>query len=131
LQNPNNYVGYGPHNWGFTASDNHEGYSAHSPTNDLGVITRTAAIFSLPYTPEYSMEAIRFFYYSIGDKTWGPYGFYDAFNPTRGWFGRTYLAIAQGPIIVMIENHRTALLWNRFMSAPEVKNGLDKLNFSY
>ncbi len=131
VENPGKYVGYGPQNWGFTASDNQEGYSAHSPTNDLGVITPTAAISSLPYTPEYSMEALRFFYYTLGDKTWGPYGFYDAFNVTRGWFGKTYLAIDQGPIIVMIENHRSALLWNAFMSAPEVKTGLTKLNFTY
>ncbi|QHT66338.1 hypothetical protein GXP67_06535 [Rhodocytophaga rosea] len=131
LQNPGNFVGYGPQNWGFTASDNQDGYSAHSPTNDLGVITPTAAISSLPYTPEYSMEAIRFFYYNIGDKTWGPYGFYDAFNVTRGWFGKSYLAIDQGPMIAMIENYRSALLWNTFMSAPEVKAGLTKLNFTY
>jgi hypothetical protein len=95
------------------------------------VISPTAAVSSLPYTPEYSMEAIRFFYYGIGDKLWGPYGFYDAYNLTRGWFGRSYLAIDQGPMIIMIENHRTALLWNLFMAAPEVKTGLATLNFTY
>jgi hypothetical protein len=131
IQNPNNFVGYGPQSWGFTASDNHQGYSAHSPTNDLGVISPTAAVSSLPYTPEYSMEAIRFFYYTIGDRLWGPYGFYDAYNATRGWFGDSYLAIDQGPIIIMIENHRSALLWRLFMSAPEVKEGLRNLEFTH
>ena len=129
--NPNNYIGYGEHSWGLTASDNHQGYSAHSPTNDLGVITPTAAVSSLPYTPKRSMDAIRHFYYKLGDRLWGPYGFYDAFNPTEDWYADSYLAIDQGPIICMIENHRTGLLWNLFMSAPEIQNGLDKLGFSY
>ena len=129
--NPNNYVGYGADSWGLTASDNHQGYSAHSPTNDLGVITPTAAISSLPYTPEQSMNAIRHFYYKLGDRLWGPYGFYDAFNATEDWYADSYLAIDQGPIICMIENHRTGLLWDLFMSAPEIQDGLNKLGFSY
>ena len=131
LRNPQNYVGYSGSSWGFTASDNHEGYNAHSPTNDLGVITPTAAISSIPYTPEESMESIRFFYYILGDRLWGEYGFYDAFNPTEGWVASSYLAIDQGPIIIMIENYRTGLLWELFMSAPEVQAGLDKLGFNY
>ena len=129
--NPYNFVGYSGVNWGLTASDNHEGYSDHSPTNDLGVISPTAAVSSLPYTPEESMKAIKFYYYTIGDRLWGPFGFYDAFNVTEGWFGKTNLAIDQGPIIVMIENHRTGLLWDLFMSSPEVQAGLDKLGFTY
>ncbi|MFM8347443.1 MAG: glucoamylase family protein, partial [Bacteroidota bacterium] len=115
--------------WGLTASDNQKGYDAHSPTNDLGVITPTAAISALPYTPEESMKAIRFFYYSLGDRLWGDYGFKDAINLTESWTASSFLAIDQGPIIVMIENHRTGLLWNLFMSAPEVQAGLDKLGF--
>ena len=131
IDNPNNYIGYGENSWGLTASDNHQGYSAHSPTNDLGVITPTAAISSIPYTPEKSMEAIRHFYYKLGDRLWGPYGFYDAFNPTENWWADSYIAIDQGPIIIMIENYRTGLLWDLFMSAPEVQQGLDKLGFRY
>ncbi len=129
--NPFSYVGYSNECWGLTASDNHEGYSAHSPTNDLGVITPTAAISSLPYTPEQSLDAIRHFYYILGDRLWGEYGFYDAFNVTEGWWATSYLAIDQGPIICMIENYRTGLLWDLFMSAPEVRAGLDKLGFTY
>lgn len=131
IDNPQRYVGYSDVSWGLTASDNDAGYSAHSPTNDRGVITPTAAISSIPYTPEESMDAIRHFYYVLGDRLWGEYGFYDAFNPTAGWTASSYIAIDQGPIICMIENYRTQLLWNLFMSAPEVQSGLDKLGFSY
>jgi len=130
VANPLNYVGYSDSCWGLTASDNQSGYNAHSPTNDLGVITPTAALSSIPYTPVESMKALKFFYYTLGDKLWGPYGFYDAFNLTEGWYANSTLAIDQGPIIVMIENYRSQLLWNLFMSAPEVNNGMTKLNFN-
>lgn len=131
IANPLKYAGYTEESWGLTASDNHEGYSAHSPNNDRGVITPTAALSSFPYTPEESMKALHFFYYNIGDRLWGQYGFYDAYNITAGWVANSFLAIDQGPIIVMIENHRTGLLWDLFMSAPEVQAGLDKLGFTY
>lgn len=130
VDNPKNYVGYSDDNWGLTASDNQQGYSAHSPTNDLGVITPTAALSSFPYTPEESMKALKFFYYTLGDRLWGPYGFYDAFNLTEGWTADSYLAIDQGPVIVMIENHRTGLLWDLFMSAPEAGDAMEKLGFT-
>jgi hypothetical protein len=129
--NPSNYVSYSADCWGLTASDNQSGYSAHSPTNDLGVITPTAALSSFPYTPVQSTDALKHFYFVLGDRTWGEYGFYDAFNATVGWWGTSYLAIDQGPIVCMIENYRTGLLWNLFMSAPEVRAGLDKLGFTY
>lgn len=130
MDNPKNYVGYSDENWGLTASDNQNGYSAHSPTNDLGVITPSAALSSFPYTPDESMKALNFFYYTLGDRLWGEYGFYDAFNITQGWTADSYLAIDQGPIIVMIENHRTGLLWDLFMSAPEVQVAMNKLGFT-
>lgn len=131
VANPKNYAGYGEQCWGLTSSDNQSGYGAHSPANDNGVITPTAALSSLPYTPDESMMALRFFYYTLGDKLWGPYGFYDSFNLSSGWVGSSYLAIDQGPTIVMIENHRTGMLWNLFMSAPEVQSATAKLNFVY
>ena len=130
IDNPKQFKGYGPDCWGLTASDNHEFYNAHSPTNDLGVITPTAALSSFPYTPEYSMQAMRYFYDKLGDRLWGEYGFYDAFNETVNWFDYQYLAIDQGPIVVMIENYRSGLLWRLFMSCPEVKTGLRRLGFS-
>jgi hypothetical protein len=130
VANPQANGGYSPDCWGLTASDIEGGYTASSPTNDVGVIAPTAAIASLPYTPTQSMAALRFFYYTLGDKLWGQYGFYDAFNLTNPWFADSYLAIDQGPIVVMTENYRTGLLWNLFMSAPEVKTGMKNLGFS-
>src|SRR5690606_37952975 len=95
IANPQHFVTYGESCWGLTASDNHQGYSAHSPTHDLGVITPTAALSSFPYTPDESMEALKFFYYTLGDRLWGEYGFYDAFNATEGWYADSWLAIDQ------------------------------------
>lgn len=129
VDNPKKFKGYGPDCWGLTASDNYEGYNAHSPTNDLGVITPTAALSAFPYTPEYSMKALRHFYYDLGDKIWGKYGFTDAFSEQHNWYAKSYLAIDQGPIIGMIENYRTGLLWKLFMSCPEIQRGLKKLDF--
>ena len=131
LENPEGYKGYGENCWGLTASYSMKGYAAHSPIEDLGVISPTAAISSLPYTPEESMKAIRHFYFDLKDKIWGPYGFYDAFSEQSNWYPPRYLAIDQGPAVVMIENHRSGLLWKLFMNAPEVKAGLDKLGFTY
>lgn len=130
IENPKHYQGYGADCWGLTASDNHEFYNAHSPTNDLGVITPTAALSSFPYTPEYSMQALKYFYYKIGDRLWGEYGFYDAFSEANNWFDHQYLAIDQGPIVVMIENYRSGLLWKLFMSCPEIQGALKKLEFT-
>jgi hypothetical protein len=131
IANPKNYVGYSENCWGLTSSDDDQyGYAAHSPSNDLGVITPTAALSSFPYTPNESMKALKFFYYTVGDRLWGQYGFYDAFNLTEGWTANSYLAIDQGPIIVMIENYRSGLLWDLFMSAPEVNDAFTKLNFT-
>jgi hypothetical protein len=127
--NPKKWYGYSDQCWGLTASDIPNGYTASSPTNDVGVIAPTAAISSFPYTPTESMKALKFFYYKLGDKLWGQYGFYDAFKLQDAWFANSYLAIDQGPIVVMIENYRTGLLWNLFMSCPEVKAGLQSLGF--
>jgi hypothetical protein len=129
--NPKNYPNYSDHCWGLTAGDIPDGYGVSEPTNDRGVITPTAAVSSLPYSPEQSMEAIRFFYFILGDKLWGEYGFYDAFDVHTGWWADSYIAIDQGPEIVMIENYRTGLVWDLFMSAPEAQSGLDKLGFTY
>ena len=129
LDNPKKFKGYGENCWGLTASDDYTGYDAHSPTNDNGTISPTAALSAFPYTPEYSMKALKHFYYDMGDKIWGEYGFTDGFCESRNWYGKSYLAIDQGPIVVMIENYRSGLLWKLFMSCPEVQNGLKKLGF--
>ena len=130
IRNPKAYVGYSKDCWGLTASDGYSGYSAHSPTNDRGVITPTAALSSFPFTPDESMEALKHFYYRLGDRLWGPYGFYDAFSIQDEWYATSNIGIDQGPIILMIENYRTQLLWNLFMSAPEVEQAINTLGFS-
>ncbi|MDN3491125.1 glucoamylase family protein [Winogradskyella bathintestinalis] len=136
VNNPNSYVDYGEDCWGLTASysrnsDGSTGYSAHDPENDLGIISPTAAISSIPYTPEKSLAAMHYFY-SKKDILLGPAGFYDAFSPHyNDWVTERYLAIDQGPEIIMIENYRTGLLWSLFMQNGDVQNGLDALGFSY
>jgi len=127
VENPKHYKGYGENSWGLTASDSWQGYAAHSPAEDLGVITPTAALSAFPYTPEYSMKALKHFYFDLGDKIWSEYGFVDAFSEEHNWYAKSHLAIDQGPIICMIENYRSGLLWKLFMSSPDVKNGLNKL----
>lgn len=128
--NPNKYFGYSDAVWGLTASDIPNGYSASSPTNDLGVIAPTAAISSMPYAPEPALKALKFFYYTLGDKLWKEYGFVDAFSLKELWFADSFLAIDQGPMIIMIENYRSGLLWDLFTSCPEVKSGMKTLGFS-
>jgi hypothetical protein len=130
IENPKGFEGYGANCWGLTASYSTGFYAAHSPGNDLGVISPTAALSSFPYTPEFSMDAMRYFYHELGDRLFGKYGFYDAFSETENWFPEKYLAIDQGPIVVMIENHRTGLLWDLFMKNPEISGGLEKLGFT-
>ena len=125
------FIGYGPGSWGLTASYSVKGYAAHAPDekNDLGVISPTAALSSMPYTPEHSIRAMQHWYNDRKDKLWGSYGFYDAFSETANWYPKKYLAIDQGPIVVMVENYRSGLLWKLFMSCPEIQDGLKKLGF--
>ncbi len=129
--NPLSKTGYSADNWGLTASDDPYGYLAHAPLEqtDNGTISPTAALSSMPYSPTQSMAALKYFYRTQGERLWGKYGFYDAFNLGQNWFATSYLAIDQGPIIGMIENHRTGLLWRLFMSNPEIQPALDAIGF--
>lgn len=129
VANPKGYKGYGKDCWGLTASYSPDGYSAHAPNNDLGVVTPTAALSSFPYTPEESMRAARHFY-DKGERYRGKYGFYDAFSDEKNWVLPRYLAIDQLTIAPMIENYRSGLLWKLFMGAPEIQQGLEKLGFT-
>jgi hypothetical protein len=129
IANPRNHEGYSDLVWGLTASDNPWGYLAHDPGNDNGTIAPTAALSSMPYTPAESIATLKHFYRAFEDRLWGPYGFHDAFNLNFDWFADSYLAIDQGPIVVMIENHRSALLWDLFMSAPEIQTAIEKIGF--
>jgi hypothetical protein len=129
--NPGHFEGYGPDDWGLTASDDQLGYSGHAPNpqNDNGTITPTGALGSFPYTPEASMAALKFFYRELGDRLWGVYGPRDAFNLTHHWFSPVYMGLDQAPIVVMVENYRTGLVWKMFMSNPEIQPMLDKVGF--
>jgi hypothetical protein len=131
IDNPNNFTGYGEDCWGLTSSYSMTGYAGHQPGRDLGVISPTAALSSFPYTPEESLRFLKFLYSPERDSLVGEYGPYDAFSFSANWYLPRYLAIDQGPIPVMIENYRTGLLWKLFMNAPEVKEGLNKLGFTY
>ena len=131
IRNPKCHKGFGSDCWGLTASYSVNGYAAHAPNehDDKGVISPTAALSSIVYTPEYSLQVMRHLY-EMGEKVFGPYGFYDAFSETDNWYPQRYLAIDQGPIAVMIENYRSGLLWKLFMSHPDIQKGLQKLGFS-
>jgi len=129
IANPHGHAGYGASCWGLTASDDPDGYCAHAPDNDNGTISPTAALASLPYAPGEVMAVLRHFLATLGGRIWGRYGFVDAFCERRDWYADTFLAIDQGPIVIMLENHRSGLLWKLFMSIPEVQAGLRRLEF--
>lgn len=130
MDNPNKHEGYSELVWGLTASQNPRGYKAHRPGNsnqDDGTIAPTAAISAFPYTPDESMATLKHFYHEMGSNLWGPFGFYDAFNLGADWVSPSYLAIDQGPMAPMIENHRTGLPWKMFMQSDAAKAILQKL----
>jgi hypothetical protein len=133
MENPEDHRGYGEDFWGLTASDGPEHYSANEPKpdQDEGKMTPTGALASFPYTPEASMDALKNYYRNYGHLLYGYYGFRDAINLDKNWCSPIYMGLNQAPIVVMIENYRSGLLWDLFMSAPEVKNGFDKLGISY
>jgi hypothetical protein len=130
IANPRVCAGYGPDCWGLTASTSPGGYAAHAPDNDRCVIAPTAALASFPYAPEAAMRAMRHFHDELGDRIWTDWGFLDAFSESAGWVSEDHLAIDQGPIVAMMENHRSGLLWRLFMQAPEVRHGLARLGFA-
>lgn len=146
MDNPGKYLGYGRNFWGITASQSPDpdGYKAHEPdlsinddeigklvytssNRDNGTIAPTASISSIVYTPEESIEALKSLYRQYGDRLWGNMGFKDAINPEKDWASSAYLAIDQGPIILMIENYRSKLLWKNFMKNRDIINGLNSI----
>jgi len=134
VSNPHHFKGYGKNFWGLSASysrneDGSIGYRAHHPNEDVGVISPTAAISSIVYTPEHSMDFMRNLFKNY-PESWGGAGFYDALSPQYDWMAKWYLAIDQGPQIVMIENYRSGLIWDLFMNAPDIKKGLKTLGFT-
>jgi hypothetical protein len=122
IANPKHFEGYGPDAWGLTASDGPDGYVPHAPdqNDDRGTLTPTGALASFPYTPEASMSAFKHYYRDLGAQLWDIYGPRDAYNPGQNWISPIYMGLNQAPIVVMIENHRTGLVWMNFMSNPEI-----------
>ena len=135
VTNPKSWQGYNSKSWGLTASYSRnpqtggDDYAAHQPNKDLGIISPTAAISDMPYTPTESMNFLRFLYNENYKKYIGVAGPYDAYSVHYNWVTPRYLAIDQGTIAPMVENHRSAFLWQLFMNAPDVKQGLLKLGF--
>jgi hypothetical protein len=131
VANPKHFAGYSAANWGLTASDGPKGYLDHSPDagNDDGTMTPTGALSSFPYTPEASMAALKYFYRERGAQIWGIYGPRDAFNDSADWISPIYMGLNQAPIVVMIENYRSGLIWKLFMSNTEIQPMLDKIGF--
>jgi hypothetical protein len=132
IANPHSWTDYGENVWGLTASDIPSSYSARGAPpaeRDDGTITPTAAAGSFAFTPRESLAALRHIYDIYRTQLWGPYGFKDAFNPSQRWFASHYLGIDQGPIVLMIENHRTGRIWDMFMQHPAIQHGLARAGF--
>jgi hypothetical protein len=128
IENPRKFTGYGADSWGRSAGVNNGGGKA-LPRDDNGTINVMAALSSMPYTPDESMAALRHFYRDLGDRIWGAYGFHDGFNETENWFDEDYMALNQAPIVVMIENHRSGVVWRNFMANPEIAPALKAIGF--
>ena len=132
VANPKQWDDYSEHVWGLTASDSPTDYNARGAPpalNDDGTITPTAPGGSFAFTPLKSLASLRYMYENYRTQLWGPYGFKDAFNPSHEWFSTDYLGINQGPIVLMIENHRTGRIWHAFMQNTAIQRGLDRAGF--
>jgi len=146
--NPKGWTGYDSLCWGVTASDgppdkyNFEdkkflGYAGRGTSGpeynyfDDGTIAPYASLSSLPFAPEIVLPTIKSINKKYGKKLWGKYGYYDAFNPTAKWFDNDFLGIDEGPLLIMVENFRTGLVWNYVMKDPIIQKGLNKLGFEY
>jgi hypothetical protein len=135
--NPSNRRGYSSLIWGLTACDGpgapgyHEYMARGAPPaeNDDGTIAPAAAGGSIPFAPEICLPTLRHFHEEFRAPIWRPYGFCDAFNLQADWFAPDVLGIDQGPILLMIENHRTGRVWKTFMRAPEIRRGLERAGF--
>lgn len=130
IANPKQFKGYGADAWGLTASDGPDGYVPHAPddNSDRGTITPTGALASFAYTPEASMAAFKHYYRDLGAEMWDVYGPRDAYNPSADWVSPIYMGLNQAPIVVMVENYRTGLVWKNFMANPEIGEMLRKLD---
>ncbi len=132
--NPYGWTGYSDSLWGLTASDIKGGYLARGAPpslNDDGTITPTAPISSIAFAPDEVLPVVRNLYTNY-PAAFGGYGFVDAFNLSLSpvWYDTDYLGIDEGPIVLMIENHRTGRVWNRFMENADIRTGLARAGFT-
>lgn len=156
--NPGRWNGYGVDAWGLTACDGpghftrlrgfslktFKAYSARGAYDfDDGTLAPTAVAASLPFVPEEVTPALRRMIEDHGPAIYGPHGFQDAFNPSvdrappefgevkpmTGWVGKDMLGIDQGPIVAMIENHRSGLIWRLMREEPVIRRGLERAGF--
>jgi len=127
------YKTYSGNIWGLTACMGPDGYKAYGaePGGAVhdGTVAPTAAGGSFVFTPELSLKALRAMASDFKEKIWGKYGFCDAFNLNRSWFSNEVIGIDQGPMVLMIENFRTEMVWRLFMKNPLVGQGLEKMGF--
>ncbi len=128
IANPNNHIGYGPYAWGQSVGIN-AGSGRTEPARDIGTLTISGAISSMPYTPQESIRALKHFYRVHGKHIWGTYGFADGFNQSKDWYHEVYMGLNAAPMVVMIENHRSGLIWKNFMANPEIAPALEKIGF--
>jgi predicted esterase len=122
-------------------NDEYRGYSARGAASDVqfddGTLAPTAAGGSVPFAPEVCLPALQAMWETYYDSLVGRYGFKDCFNPSftacgrlpKGWFDVDYLGIDQGPILLMLENHRSGLLWNIMKRNPYIVRGLQRAGF--
>jgi hypothetical protein len=131
----NQFPDYSDDLWGITASDSVKGYviwggpPATGPID--GTVVPCAAAGSLPFQPEEAMRVLRTIKDRYGEKAWSDYGFVDAFNPLTNWYDTDVVGIDTGIIMVMVENARTAFVWDTFMKNPEAKRAMERAGFEY
>lgn len=147
-ENPHGWVGYDSLCWGISASDGPTekynfddkkflGYAGRGTSGpdlnyfDDGTIAPYAAISSIVFAPEIVLPTIQSFNEKYGRGLWGSYGYFDSFNPTLNWYNKEYIGIDQGPMLLMIENFRSGLVWNYVMKDSIIQKGLKKLGFEY
>lgn len=137
IANPGRHPGYGALVWGLTACDGPNragipGYAARGAPpaeHDDGTLAPTAAGGSVPFAPEVCLPTLRYFYDTWRPKLWTAYGFRDAFHLGVDWWDPDVLGIDQGPILLMLENHRTGRVWKTVMKSAVIQRGLARAGF--
>ena len=123
------YRTYGPNFWGLNAGDAPDGYKAFGAPNgpDDGTISPTGVLGSMPFTPELALQSSQEIYRVYGDKLWGRYGFGNAYNVDRNWFGDQVIGIDLGMALLAIENYRNGLGWKLMEKHPSTKRAYDAI----